>query len=159
VGRRKRLNAASVFGPILGGIMQQAFRRMEIAEEEIELAKTKYPDQTDATHGSFRLLMYDELFECVIDDVYRQHCKELIQRVAKKQDTRPATKAEVMCALSGMSLVAPLDRDAAALFSNLFEQIMDAEFEATTVESYDGAAWELFNQMARSSKLRKDWRK
>jgi hypothetical protein len=91
------------------------FQQMEWAEEEIELAQRLHPAQADLLWTTFRLLVpTHHLMQT--EFVYRSHCRELLERVAGGQDTRPGTSAEVAIACSQTSLVAPLTTSGTGLY-------------------------------------------
>jgi hypothetical protein len=84
------------------------------------------------------------------DRVYRHHCRELIGRAKRGADTRPATDAEVMAALSAMSLRAPLGSTAASLYEELFRRVMGRRVAGPSPrEPWTGAKRELLDQMRR----------
>jgi hypothetical protein len=91
------------------------FQQMEWAEEEIELAQRLHPVQADLLWTTCRLLVpTHELMRT--EFVYRSHCRELLERVADGQDTRPGTSAEVAIACSQTSLLAPLTTSGTGLY-------------------------------------------
>jgi hypothetical protein len=91
------------------------FRQMDWAEEEIAQARQRHPTMTDTLYHSFTLLTpTHDLMKTEV--VYRAHCRELLDRVASVQDTRPGTAIEVCCACSATSALAPLTSPAAGLY-------------------------------------------
>jgi hypothetical protein len=52
--------------------------------------------------------------------VYRSHCRELLDRAARGEDTRPGTAAECCIALSETSLRVPLRTSAAGLYARMW---------------------------------------
>jgi len=94
----------------LGGTFSQAFRKMSVAEEEILSACERHPEEIKLIWNSFKLLDPGEL--AMLDDgVYRAHCRELLDRVADGEDTRPGTRAETCAMISRMTQATRLDRD------------------------------------------------
>ena len=99
--------ASSQLGPI--------FEQMEWAEEEIEAAQRLHPAQAGLLWTTFRLLVpTHDLMRT--EFVYRSHCRELLERVARGQDTRPGTGAEVAIACCQTSLLAPLSTAGSGLY-------------------------------------------
>ena len=107
---------ASVIGQL--GIL---FEQMDWAEDEIEQARQLRPQDSDALFHSFRLLtpthknMHTEF-------VYRSHCRELLDRVSHRSDTRPATWAEIVCACSETSQVAPMTEAGFGTYARAWNQ-------------------------------------
>lgn len=129
-----------------------------IAGQEIEhfyrYALTKnedgQPDRLAATRvkNAFPLLMPGALGESGYDDaLYRHHCREILQRVLRKKDTRPGTEAECLVALSEASLKAPLERDHALvafrIAASIFPRQANTFFDPKQKESYAGACAEI----------------
>jgi len=104
-----------------------AFRRMDIAEEEIARAKRRHPKHKDRIFQLFRQLCPTPPLAHVLDDVYRRHCRELIERSIQCEDTKPATEAEVLGFLSQASLEAPLNRIPSLLYQQLFADILPVQ--------------------------------
>jgi hypothetical protein len=81
--------------------------------------------------------------------VYRAHCKELLERVANGVDTRPGTKAEVLGAISNLSMAAPLKSDVAYLMQKLMIDVFgyNPVGDIALYESYKGASDEIWSDM------------
>jgi len=108
---------------ILGGSAAQALDRlcrcMEIAEEEMSAQKLAQPDRQDVVHDAFRHLQPSEvLLEHGSERLYRKHCQEIIRRLTCGEKLRPSTTAEVVGALSTMSLMQSLSRSAELAYWN-----------------------------------------
>ena len=103
-----------ILGSGLTGMLDGLFGQMEYAADEIERAQARHRSGADRIWHSFGLLTpaHDRM---ATEFVYRSHCRELLNRVAAGQDTRPGTAAELCCALSDASTVAPLTTTAAGL--------------------------------------------
>ena len=129
-----------------------AFDRMGVAEEELKRAfRTKKSEPA----GAFSALFPHEAFAGKAERVYRSHARELCARMKLKQDRRPGTAAEVLLALSALSLVAPPSQQYAALYERLFAEVMgDAVNGEPTREPWPKASDELLHQMRR--KLARD---
>lgn len=127
----------------LGAAFRRAFRLAEVAEAE--LACEGDPP------GAFMLLMPPVSMFDKDPAVYRSHVRELLRRIARGEDTRPATDAECLCALSAASLDAPLSSTPAALFERLFARVMPGRVPAGDAvrEPYVGACDELLGSMRR----------
>ena len=92
---------------------------------------------------------------------YRAHCCELIERVQRGEDTRPATDAEVLCALLDGSLVAPPTAALAGLAEELFSRVfgeLPAGVDAATTprEAWPGERAESLAELRR--RFSQKWR-
>ena len=122
-------NLITAVGALLGdeadglfAAMAGAFERMEWAEEEIAAAQARHPEQADRIWHSFRLLVpNDGLERMSYARVYRAHCREILDRVAAGEDTRPGTAAEICCAMLTTSLLAPLTSAATGLYMRMYQ--------------------------------------
>ena len=116
--------AESLLGGDFAGIfavMASAFELVEWAEEEIETARARHPQHADRIHHSFLLLRPNTGLDRMKSEmVYRSHCRELLDRVAAGEDTRPGTAAEVCCAMLNTSLLAPLTSAATGLYMRMW---------------------------------------
>lgn len=145
------------------------FRLMEIAEEEIEAAQKRYHEPVGKGDGpiwgAFMLLQPSHP-QMKAESLYRAHCRELLDRVGLGEDTRPATGAELIFALSEASLQAPLTSSATGLYLKLglqcFPEIMTDVMNdiGRTVEDYErlhGQAMEEHREFL-ARKMRQNWR-
>lgn len=98
--------------------LSDIFNRMDIAEDEISAAIVRDPSHGDAYNGSFGLLLPTETLHS--DILYRNHCRNILGRVAIGEDTRPGTDAEVLGAFSMATLVAPPGRTLTLAYARLF---------------------------------------
>jgi hypothetical protein len=121
--------ARAILGGPLTSILDGAFRKMEIAEEEIAKAKRRSPEHAERLHRAFLLLCPSEALASAAERLYRLHCRELLARVAAGDDTRTATNAELASVLSVLSLAAPLDRSATLLYWRIFGALLPKEAE------------------------------
>ena len=95
------------------------FAQMEWAEDEIEQAQYRHPDQAALLWTTFRLMVpTQDLMRT--EFVYRSHCRELLERVARAQDTRPGTAAEVTIACCHTSQLAPLNSTGSGLYMRMW---------------------------------------
>ncbi len=87
--------------------MESVFARMDWAEDEIKRAQRLRPNDADTLWHSFKLLTptHDPM---ATEFVYRSHVRELLRRVGRGEDTRPATWAEIACACAEASRLAPM---------------------------------------------------
>ncbi len=148
--------AARLF-PEGGWVFGRTFVLVAIAEEEIARAKRSLRRESARRRAdsAFALLMPGEL-RGYCDAVYRSHAREIIGRVARREDARPATAAECLVALSRGSLIAPPDSDHCALHERLFGEVMGAVSLAAIVgddmrgrKTHAGAVDELLAGMRR----------
>lgn len=109
---------------ILGEVTQSLdgiFERMAWAEDEIRQAQARHPQQADTLYHSFSLLSGAEGSERMsVEPVYRAHARELLERVAIGEDTRPGTAVEVIIGLLATATVAPLSPEGFALCARLW---------------------------------------
>jgi DNA repair protein RadC len=96
---------------------------MEIAEEEIKTAKTWHPRRHKQLDAAFAALVPTEPLRGLADDLYRVHCRELLDRATGKGDMRRGTAAEVVGALAVASLEAPPSPAATLLYERLFTSL------------------------------------
>lgn len=95
------------------------FEQMGWAEDEIEQAQYRHPDQAALLWTTFRLMVpTQDLMRT--EFVYRSHCRELLERVARAQDTRPGTAAEVAIACCNTSQLAPLNSTGSGLYMRMW---------------------------------------
>lgn len=75
------------------GWFEDAWRWVEIRDTEIRAAQARHPDQADRLFHAWDLVARPYWMES--EAVYRGYVRELLDRVAAGEDTRPATAAEV----------------------------------------------------------------
>ena len=143
-----------------GRRLMNVFERIEIAEEEIAVAQKTVRSKRGkkALWESFWSLRPSSLLGGFSDDLYRVHCRELLERIVTGDSVDVPTDAEVMVALSEMSLRAPLSQDAAALYVTLFKKGFPGKLPEVSTrdvhESYAGAMALVDNEIRRKlSKL------
>ena len=126
------------------------FDQMEVAEDEIAKAQNRHPDAKEKLWNAFRLMQPGVLLGFP-DELYRAHCRELLERIYQDLDTRPGTQAECLVAFSEMSLVAPLRHDAELAMKHLFVSLFPnqaAQWDVVpTYETYQGATNEILAQV------------
>jgi hypothetical protein len=91
------------------------------AKDEIEHAQARHPDQADGLFHAFGLLRPPPGMPDV-EFVYRGHARELLERVAAGEDTRPATAAEVCLVCSESSLQTLPTSAAIGLYCRMWAQ-------------------------------------
>lgn len=118
---------------------------LEVAEEEIEAGQQRHPGQADRIWhmGLSMLAPRDELLTKA-EFVYRGHCRELVERVAAGQDTRPGTAAECIVACSRASELAPLTTAGTGTYMRLWaEAFPDHQVMADDQrEHYEALRWD-----------------
>jgi hypothetical protein len=107
--------------------LDTVFNAMEIAEDEIDRAMRLYPESKNAIWNAFKMLQMPAIFRGKSDKLYRAYCRELLARVAKGEDVRPATDAELIVNIAEASLAAPPTRTAGYLYMTLFHKIFGSE--------------------------------
>jgi hypothetical protein len=99
------------------------FAWMDWADDEIERASRRHPDQADALHHAFGLVRPRDIATGMgAEFVYRSHVRELLERVATGADTRIPTAAEMCLVCTQVSGKVPLHGAAAGLYFRLWLQ-------------------------------------
>jgi hypothetical protein len=97
------------------------FDRMSWAEDEIRKAQDRHPELADRIYHSFSLLSGDEAASRMsVEAVYRAHAREILERVAAGEDTRPGTAVEVVIGLLAAAERAPLSHEGFGLCARLW---------------------------------------
>lgn len=126
---------------------------MLIAEEEIEAALKKLP--RDKRKISFLALMPTDGMSSLASEVYRSHCRELIQRQLKGEALEPGTMAEILILMSHTSLKAPLDQMGGAVAEYAFQEVFGKTLDGEPLrEPWPGALAEQIAVLRR--KLRRN---
>jgi hypothetical protein len=140
--------------------LEPLFDAMARAEEEIEAAQHRHPAAADRIWNSFSLLRPTQPLMRT-EMVYRAHCRELLDRVARGDDTRPGTTAECCAALSEASLRAPLRSSGVGLYARMWRLAGPPATALTDVsnhyEALDGSLIDDHEAWLRR-RLRQDWR-
>lgn len=133
--------------------------QIEWAESEIDAAITRHPAQSDLLYHGFGLLTHTHRLMAT-EFVSRSHNRELLDRLATGMDTRPGTAAEICCALSEASLVAPLSSTAAGLYFRMWESAFP-DIPSTTDrtqhhEALEGSSIDVLEATSRRALARED---
>lgn len=152
-------------------LFDDVFERITWAEEEISKAMARHGEQpppegkrgTGPIWNAFRLLRSTHQ-RLGAERLYRAHCHELLDRVAKGEDTRPATDAEIIVILQEAALAAPLNEGAVCLFFRLalrsipeMARALGSEIDMTAYESIHGRKADEYEVETRY-KGAQDWR-
>lgn len=111
--------------------LSSALTQMVWAEDEICRATNRHPDAGDALYHSFKLLVPTSNKMCT-EFVYRGHCRELLDRVARCEDARPGTAAEIAVALCETSLAVPISSIAVGLLFRMWSEASRARRRSTS---------------------------
>lgn len=106
------------------------FNQMEWGEDEIRKAQQRHPHAADALHHSFALIRPTN-DRMNTEFVYRGHCRELLNRVARGEDTRPGTAAEVVIAMCEAAKAAPLIETGYGLIFRMWAEAFPDQQELT----------------------------
>ena len=123
----------------LGGRLEKLFAFMKLTEQAISDGILKHPEDVTLINGLFPALRPpDVFFQYPLDDrVYLAHAAELIERALRGDSLQPGTGAEVLLCLVVTSYRAPMNRDAAALYTQLFTDIMGFDWAVGMVDHID----------------------
>ncbi|MFD5610469.1 hypothetical protein [Kitasatospora sp. NPDC127060] len=114
----------------------------ELVEAEIAAARKRHGEtERGPIWGAFLLLQHTPPLEKV-PRLYRAHVREVLDRVATGQDTRPATDAELLAALSASSVQVPLSPSAACLVARLLARLPSGETLPIAAEVLDVEGYE-----------------
>ncbi|ALG06330.1 hypothetical protein [Kibdelosporangium phytohabitans] len=96
----------------------------KVAEEEIAKAMARHPASKDRIWHSFGLLTDSPHVTVRPERLFRAHCREILDRVAQDDDTRPGTNAEILTLLHQISVTVPLTIEPYSLFIRLWPSTM-----------------------------------
>jgi hypothetical protein len=120
----------------LRGLLDPLFDAMTWAEDEIDAASRRHPAAVEKIQRSF-LLLRPAHPGMRSQALCRSHCRELLDRVARGEDSRPGTAAEGCIAMSAISLMAPLRASAVGLYLRLWRLAGLPPIDATSDEHYE----------------------
>jgi hypothetical protein len=140
-------------------VLRELDGNLSWAGEEINAAQQRHPTVAERVDRGFVLLrpthplMRREM-------LYRAHCRELLDRVARGEDTRPGTAAEGCIALSVISLMVPLRSSAFGLYLRLWRLAGLPPIAATSDEHYEALHALAIDddEVVLRDKLRQPWR-
>lgn len=121
-----------IIGQPLANEIGNALDCVEIAEELIAQTIRRHPSQAPALWDSFTVLMPRTfLLQFTRDNppLYRSHVQELLQRAMDRESFVPATKAEMLCALSNASMGYPLGHNPSFVMVQLFKDVLPEAYE------------------------------
>jgi len=153
----QRCNARAQLYELMGecaqtNIIKTAFEQMKDAEEVIAQLKQEFPAAAAEIDACFVQLMPPKIFRDYGSQIYRAYCREVItQLVFEKKKKRSMTSAEVCIVMSEISLKAPLNGDATAMYYKHFRAALGQDVAEKACgalaqharESYAGAVAEL----------------
>lgn len=92
------------------------------AEDEISRAMKRHPEADDELWHSFSLVRptSDRMYR--VEFLFRGHARELLERVAAGEDTRPGTAAEACLVCCAASQVTPMNTPGAGLYFRMWRQ-------------------------------------
>lgn len=98
-------------------------RYCDAVERVIERRTAENPLRSNTIDAVFKISCpRSGLFDRIDVGVFEWHVNELVDRLLAGEDTRPGTKAEVMAAMSAMSLVQPMNGDLILVYDMLFAE-------------------------------------
>ena len=137
----------------VGAIASNVFRLCGVAEEMIAGAKKAHPQHVAEVDSVFKAACPSAVLRGKHDTLYKAHIAELIQRAVKGESPKPPTDAEMLAALSDLSLKAPPGPATQHVFEVLFFKIYPEkrkEFEHDFVrEPYAGSRDEVLRELRR----------
>ncbi|MBO0609894.1 hypothetical protein [Myceligenerans salitolerans] len=140
-------------------LISTTLEQIEWAEDEIDAAIRRHPDQSDLLYHGFGLLIPTHRLMAT-EFVSRSHYRELLDRLATGQDTRPGTAAEVCCACCEASLATPLSSPAAGLYFRMWEAAFPDMPPASDLtqhhEALEGSSIDALEATSRRTLARKD---
>jgi hypothetical protein len=124
-------------GPEISISLRSVFGLMLVAEDEIALSQAKLPkearDLREALHQCFLPLAPSDPVQ-MSEKLYRAHCRELLARIVSGSRLEPATDAEVVGVLSGVSLRVMLRSEAMLLYRVLFRRLFPEQADSALGE-------------------------
>ena len=126
----------------LGNVVD-VFDAAVLADSEIAAAQARHPHKAEALWNSFRLLQPNSALLRTHPKVIRAHMRELLERVAYDEDTRPATRPEIMMGFAHACMAAPITPDAQALYTRLAlevfgDNLFKGGYDAAYTERWPG---------------------
>lgn len=118
-----------LLGDGLHSMLGAIFSQMSWAEDEIEKARggKTSPDRDDPLWRAFPLMRATHDLMGV-EYTFRSHVRELLGRIKRGEDTRPATDAEIILGISDVSAKFPLQGSIVGLQMRLFARALPEQF-------------------------------
>lgn len=111
-------------------------------EDEIVTAIGRHPEAENDLWHSNRIVLPGILSAAWgTEFVFRGHAREILERVAAGEDTRPGTAAECCIAMSAVSMAVPLHGAAAGFYLRMWRQAFPGHlaFDAELADHYEVA--------------------
>lgn len=109
---------------LLSGDMLSNFRQMEWADDEVERAQERHGETGKGPiYQAFPSLACISQPYMEPEIIFRAHCREILDRVAAGQDTRPGTDSEILGVLVDASLTIPLAPHLVCLYFRLVTKL------------------------------------
>ncbi|SDP96402.1 hypothetical protein SAMN04487905_12024 [Actinopolyspora xinjiangensis] len=97
------------------------FDQMAWCEDEIQAAQRRHPHAADTLYHSWTLL-HPTTARMSTEFVYRSHGREILERVAAGEDTRPGSAAEIVIALCEVAKTTPITTAAEGVLFRLWAE-------------------------------------
>jgi len=104
-----------------GGFIANIFRRMEIAEEEIERAQKEWPNKADVVWNTFTICPSPIIPNTAPEKLWRYHYRQLCRMVALGEDLDMPTGIEAACMVVGVANKVPIRFDVVVKILSDFE--------------------------------------
>ncbi|MEV0109216.1 hypothetical protein AB0H42_23140 [Nocardia sp. NPDC050799] len=159
--KNKMASALSSMDKLLPGLEEtlgwlgEVFERIDWAEEEIQAAQKRHPEQaTQVWHGFSLLQPTHQRVEYEL--LFRAHCREILDRLAAGKPTQPGTAAEVLAALSEASMRAPLNTESVGLYFRMWRAaaLPPLEDNAGQLEHYEAITGSRIDELEAESRHR-----
>jgi len=123
-----------------------------IADRTVRKMQEVYPDFADIIDQTFETLTPTEPLMDKSPELYEAHCKELIVRRISGENIKSATDAEIIAAISDLSLKAPLKRDCVYVMQKLFSKLFPGQLQGLPEiqESHEGSHFNVEMELRRN---------
>jgi hypothetical protein len=137
------------------GWLGEVFERIDWAEEEIQAAQKRHPEQAARVWHGFSLLQPTHQ-RAEYELLFRAHGREILDRLATGKPTQPGTAAEVLAALSEASTRAPLNTESVGLYFRMWRAagLPPLEDNAGQLEHYEAIAGSRIDDLKAESRPR-----
>jgi hypothetical protein len=129
---------------------------LEWAEDEIQAAMRRHPDASDTLWHSLMLLRPNDYHRLITEWVFRSHCRELLERVAAGEDTRPATDAEICCMTLAVATRTPIHTAAYGMHIRLWHRAFPGKevLQADEIAHYEAIHGERMTDLEREARAK-----